>query len=79
MLITLIGFLSTIFMSALGYLISMKKSREERIFYMLNLPAYNIGNFTLPFVSGFLGAVGTVLTVLGAAEMIKYLLGGDEE
>ena len=25
------------------------------------------------------GAVGTVLTVLGAAEMIKYLLGGDEE
>ncbi|HIS13710.1 MAG TPA: AEC family transporter [Candidatus Ornithospirochaeta stercorigallinarum] len=64
MLITLIGFLSTIFMSALGYLISMKKSREERIFYMLNLPAYNIGNFTLPFVSGFLGAVGTVATCL---------------
>ena len=31
MLITLVGFLSTIFMSALGYLISMKKSREERI------------------------------------------------
>ena len=51
-------------MSALGYLISMKKSREERIFYMLNLPAYNIGNFTLPFVSGFLGAVGTVATCL---------------
>lgn len=25
------------------------------------------------------GAVGTVLTVLGAAELIKYLLGGDEE
>ena len=64
MLITLVGFLSTIFMSALGYLISMKKSREERIFYMLNLPAYNIGNFTLPFVSGFLGAVGTVATCL---------------
>lgn len=64
MLITLIGFLSTIFMSALGYLISMKKSREERIFYMLNLPAYNIGNFTLPFVSGFLGALGTVATCL---------------
>ena len=29
MLITLVGFLSTIFMSALGYLISMKKSRER--------------------------------------------------
>ena len=64
MLLTLAGFLSTIFMSALGYLISMRKSREERIFYMLNLPAYNIGNFTLPFVSGFLGAVGTVATCL---------------
>ena len=64
MLITLIGFLSTIFMSALGYLISMKKSREERVFYMLNLPSYNIGNFTLPFVSGFLGAIGTVATCL---------------
>ena len=64
MLLTLAGFLSTIFMSALGYLISMRKSRDERIFYMLNLPAYNIGNFTLPFVSGFLGAVGTVATCL---------------
>lgn len=64
MLLTAAGFLSTVLMSALGYFMTMRKSREERIFYMLNLPAYNIGNFTLPFVSGFLGAVGTVATCL---------------
>ncbi len=64
MLLTLVGFLSTVFMISLGYFISLKKSRDERIFYMLNLPAYNIGNFTLPFVSGFLGAAGTVATCL---------------
>ena len=64
MLLTFVGFLSTIIMISIGYIISLNKSREERIFYMLNLPAYNIGNFTLPFVSGFLGSVGTVATCL---------------
>ena len=64
LLLTAAGFLSTVFMFILGYLISLGKNRNERIFYMLNMGAYNIGNFTLPFVSGFLGAAGTVATCL---------------
>ena len=64
LLLTAAGFLSAVLMFILGYLISLKKGRDERIFYMLNMGAYNIGNFTLPFVSGFLGAAGTVATCL---------------
>ena len=64
MLIPLISFMSNILMLSVGFMISRGKSREERIFYMLNMGAYNIGNFTLPFVSGFLGAAGTVATCL---------------
>ena len=64
LLLTAAGLLSTVFMFILGYLISLGKNRNERIFYMLNMGAYNIGNFTLPFVSGFLGAAGTVATCL---------------
>lgn len=64
MLLPLAGLLSTIVMLALGWLGTRHKSRDEKIFYMLNLPAYNIGNFTLPFVSGFLGSEGVVATCL---------------
>lgn len=64
LLLTFVGLISPIIMISIGYLISRGKNREQRIFYMLNLPAYNIGNFTLPFVSGFLGAIGTVSTCL---------------
>lgn len=64
MMIPLIGFLSNCLMLYLGYIISRKKERDDKIFYMLNLPAYNIGNFTLPFVSGLLGASGVISACL---------------
>ena len=64
MTIPLISFAANWLMLLAGYMISRRGSENERIFYMLELPAYNIGNFTLPFVSGFLGAVGTVATCL---------------
>ena len=64
MLIPLISFMSNILMLSVGFMISRGKSREERIFYMLELSAYNIGNFMLPFVSGILGSTGVVATCL---------------
>ena len=64
MMIPLIGFSANCLMLYLGYLISRGKERDDKIFYMLNLPAYNIGNFTLPFVSGLLGASGVVSACL---------------
>lgn len=64
MAIPLVSFAANWLMLAAGWAISRKGGREERICYMLELPAYNIGNFTLPFVSGILGATGVVATCL---------------
>ena len=64
MLIPLISFMSNILMLSVGFMISRGKSREERIFYMLELSAYNIGNFTLAFVTGLITqiAVGDMMS-----------------
>ena len=51
-------------MLSVGFMISRGKSREERIFYMLELSAYNIGNFTLAFVTGLLSTAGVVASCL---------------
>ena len=64
MMIPLISFAANWLMLGWGYLLSKRGSREDRIFYMLEMPAYNIGNFTLPFVSGILGSTGVVATCL---------------
>lgn len=64
MLIPLISFMSNTLMLSVGFMISRGKSREERIFYMLELSAYNIGNFTLAFVTGLLSTAGVVASCL---------------
>ena len=64
MMIPALSFAANTLMILIGFLMTRNSSRDDRIFYMMELPAYNIGNFTLPFVSGFLGAVGTVATCL---------------
>ena len=56
MMIPAISLGANILMLAAGYMISRNMDRNSKVFYMLELPAYNIGNFTLPFVSGLLGA-----------------------
>lgn len=69
----------------LGFVTNLRAHREKRAFEVLNLPGYNIGNFTLPFVQSFLGPTGVIVTSLfdtgnavvclggafGAASMIK--------
>ena len=46
----------------LGTIINLRKSKQQRAFDILNLPGYNIGNFTMPFVQNFLGPIGVVAT-----------------
>lgn len=45
-----------------GWLVSLKKSRSEKAFYIQNIPGYNIGTFALPFTQSFLGPVGVLTT-----------------
>ena len=60
----------------LGYVINLGKSRDEKAFGVLNLPGYNIGNFTIPFVQSFLGPVGVITTSLFDAGNAFVCLGG---
>lgn len=60
----------------LGYLINIRKSKEEQAFGVLNMPGYNIGNFTIPFVQSFLGPVGVITTSLFDAGNAFICLGG---
>lgn len=64
-------------MLAIGYELTKGKGRDTRIFYMLALPAYNIGNFTLPFVSSFLGADGVIGSCLFDMGNSPFCLGMD--
>lgn len=60
----LFGLLANLMLLLIAYIISRKKSREDIIYYILAIPAYNIGNFTLPFASAMLGPLGAVTTCL---------------
>ena len=47
-----------------AYICHSRESREWKAFSILNMSAFNIGSFTLPFAQGFLGPVGVITTSL---------------
>ncbi|MFI3325805.1 MAG: AEC family transporter [Clostridia bacterium] len=48
----------------LGYLISRKRNRDSKILHMMNGCGYNIGIFTIPFVSNFLSSTAVVCALM---------------
>ena len=60
----------------LAALMGRGKPPEKRAFDVLNLPGYNIGNFTLPFVQSFLGPAGVITTSLFDTGNAFICLGG---
>lgn len=64
MMIPLISFAANWLMLLIGFILTARRDENARVFYMQELPAYNIGNFMLPFVSGILGSTGVVATCL---------------
>ena len=59
-----------------GFLMNLRSSKEQRALDVLNLPGYNIGCFTLPFVQSFLGPTGGGGTSLFDAGNAFVCLGG---
>lgn len=49
-----IGFFWSVFQIVVAWLITRKKSKISKQFFMYCASGFNIGNFTLPFVQGFL-------------------------
>ena len=76
LVMTLLGFGGGILYITMAFFMSIGKEREERAFNVLNLPGYNIGNFTMPFAQSFLGPVGVVATSLFDTGNAFVCLGG---
>lgn len=76
LLLILLGLGSGILLVAAAYLLSLRNPKNQRAFNMLNVAGYNIGNFALPFVQGFLGPVGIIVTSLFDTGNAIVALGG---
>lgn len=63
-LLMLISLSWNIFLIFIGFILSFKKDRTSKIFFMMNLTAYNIGAFSMPFVQGFLGSSAVIATCM---------------
>lgn len=57
---SLIGLLINLILGLAGYLIGKKEGVREQAFNILNYGSFNIGAFSLPFISTFIGARGVV-------------------
>lgn len=57
-------------------IVNLGASREQKAFDILNLPGYNIGNFTMPFVQSFLGPAGILATGIFDMGNAVICLGG---
>ena len=62
--LALLGVLFGTVYIALGFLLNLRSTKEQRAFEILNLPGYNIGCFAMPFVQNFLGPTGVIATSL---------------
>ena len=60
----------------IAYLVNLRADKSRRAFEVLNLPGYNIGLFAMPFVGGFMGAIGSVTTSLFDTGNAFVCLGG---
>mgnify|MGYP003293412460 CR=1 FL=1 len=74
--IAVISFACGLMYMGVGYLSHLRKPKNEQAFAVLNLPGYNIGIFTVPFVQSFLGPVGMVATSIFDIGNAFICLGG---
>lgn len=74
--LTFLGVACGVAYMVIGYLINLKRSKEQRAFEMLNLPGYNIGCFVIPFAQSFLGPLGVIAVSLFDTGNAVICLGG---
>lgn len=76
LILSLLGFGGGALYMLLGFIVNLRRSKEQRAFEVLNLPGYNIGAFALPFTQSFLGPLGVVATCLFDTGNAFICLGG---
>lgn len=77
LIFTLFSFIANGILLFTGYFVSRKKSDEDKVYYMLAVPGYNIGNFTMPFVSSMIGPAGAIAACLFDTSNAIYCNGLD--
>ena len=76
LILALLAFVFGCLYILLALLLNLRADRERRAFDILNLPGYNIGNFTMPFVQNFLGPTGVIATGIFDIGNAVICLGG---
>jgi predicted permease len=74
--VVLLGLGCGLVLMGLGFALNLKAPVAKRAFEVLNLPSYNIGNFTMPFAQSFLGPTGVIVTSLFDTGNAFVCLGG---
>lgn len=62
--IVALGLACNLVMLGVGALLSRRRSLPTRTLFMMNMPGYNIGTFTMPYVQSFMGPQGVAMTSL---------------
>ena len=76
LILLVLGLGCSVLLMVLGYVVNLRKTKEEKAFAVLNIPGYNIGNFTLPFAMSFLGPTGVIATSIFDTGNSMVCLGG---
>lgn len=74
LLISILAIIFNLILVGAGYCAG--RTKEEKVFYMLNLNGYNIGNFALPFVSYFFDSAAVLIVCIFDAGNSLMCLGG---
>lgn len=74
--IVLLGFGCGVLYMAVAFVMHLRQPADKRAFFVLNLPGYNIGCFTMPFAQNFLGPMGVIVTSLFDVGNAFVCLGG---
>lgn len=72
--ISLLAIAFNVILVGVGYMAG--KTKEEKVFYMLNMAGFNIGNFALPFVSYFFDSAAVLIVCIFDAGNSLMCLGG---
>ncbi len=64
LILTALGFIITLSLHVIGYLLARKGTAQERAFALLNTGSFNIGAFTTPYISLFIGSYAVVFSSL---------------
>lgn len=73
----ILGILSNLVIILSFKIYSHKKTRNEKILYMMLTSGYNIGIFTIPFVSGFLNSRALLMVVMFDIGNAIFVFGGN--